>query len=114
MHSHLSALGDDMQFAGPTGLKPPISGRQYHWDLDLESNVGRLALPDSRVGGVEVPLHTFLGCMGVAPRFGESIHTVDAGRHGGNLDCPEVCGGVQVHLPVNVPGGNVHRVTDEE
>lgn len=105
VHSHLSALGDDIQFFGPTGLKLPISGRRYDWDLDLERNVGRLALPDSRIGEVEIPLHTFLGCIGVAPRFGEAIHTVDAGRHGGNLDCPEVCSGVDVHLPVNVPRG---------
>jgi acetamidase/formamidase len=54
---------------------------------------------------VEIPLHPFLGCIGVAPRWGESIHTVDAGPHGGNLDCAEICSGAEIHFPVNVPGG---------
>ncbi|MBM4049805.1 MAG: acetamidase [Planctomycetes bacterium] len=104
VHSHLAALGDDMQFVGPTGLKPPIQGRRYEWKLDLERGVARLELPQSRVGRVEIPTHPFLGCVGVAPRWGERLNTVDAGNHGGNLDCPEIVSGVAVHLPVNVPG----------
>lgn len=106
VHSHLSLLGDDMFFVGPTGLKPPIPGRAYNWELTgTDLDTARIDLPNSRIGQVEIPTHPFLGCVGVAPRWGESIHTVDAGNHGGNLDCPEVRSGVTMHLPVFVPGG---------
>lgn len=105
VHSHLGVLGDDVHFVGPTGLKPPIEGRTYNWFLDIERYVARLDLPRSARGSIEIPTHPFLGCMGVAPRWGEFINTVDAGHHGGNLDCLEVCQGATIHLPVNVPGG---------
>ena len=105
VHGHLAALGDDMIFVGPTGLKPPIEGRRYDWTLDRARGTARLELPRSKIGHVEIPTHTFLGCCGTAPRWGEFIHTVDVRNHGGNMDCPEVCGGVDVHLPVNVEGG---------
>lgn len=104
VQAHLAVLGDDLRFVGPTGLKPPIEGRRYDWKLDRERGTARLDLPRSRVGSVEIPTHPFLGCVGVAPRWGEFIHTVDAGNHGGNLDCPEIRTGAVVHFPVNVPG----------
>ena len=104
VQAHLAVLGDDMRFIGPTGLKPPIEGRRYDWRLDRPRGTARLDLPRSRIGGVEIPTHPFLGCVGVAPRWGESIHTVDAGQHGGNLDCAELRTGAVLHLPVNVPG----------
>lgn len=104
VQGHLAVLGDDMRFVGPTGLKPPIVGRRYDWRLDRAAAVGSLSLPDSRIQALEIPLHPFLGCIGVAPRWGESIHTVDAGPHGGNLDCVEICRGAEVHFPVNVRG----------
>lgn len=33
VHSHLSLLGDDMTFVGPTGLKPPIEGARTDGNL---------------------------------------------------------------------------------
>lgn len=106
VNGHLGLLGDDMTFVGPTGLKPPVAGRPYHWDLlGPDRSVARVELPESRIGSVEIPTHPFLGCVGVAPRWGEHRHTVDAGNHGGNLDCPEVRSGVTMQLPVFVPGG---------
>ncbi len=118
VQEHLAVLGDDMHFVGPTGLKPPITGRRYEWALDVDAGLARVALPDSRIGEVSIPIHLFLGCIGVAPRWGEHINTVDARNHGGNLDCPEVCTGAQVHLPVNVPGallmfGDAHAAQGE-
>lgn len=104
VQSHLAVLGDDMRIAGPTGLKPPITGRRYDWKLDRQRGMARLELPQSRIGDVEIPLHPFLGCIGVAPRWGEFIHTVNAGPHGGNMDCADLCTGAEVHFPVNVPG----------
>lgn len=105
VQAHLAVLGDDLRFVGPTGLKPPVIGRRYDWQLDRDSGTGFLDLPRSRVGRVRIPLHPFLGCVGVAPRWCQSIHTVDAGAHGGNLDCREIRTGTQLHLPVSVSGG---------
>ena len=93
---------------GPTNFTPPVwpekEVREFRWELDLAANVGRLALPKSRVRRAEVPLHPFLGCIGVAPERGETRMTMTAGRHGGNMDCPQVRPGVTVYLPVFVPG----------
>ena len=105
VHSHLSLLGDDMTFVGPTGLKPPIQGRAYHWALQGKDHTqAHLKLPNSRIGAVTIAAHPFLGCFGVAPRWGEAIHSVDAGNHGGNMDCPLIRSGNTIHLPVFVPG----------
>lgn len=102
---HLAVLGDDMQFVGPTGLKPPVKGRSYEWALDTERGVASVQLPESAVTRVQIPTHPFLGCIGTAPRWGETINTVDARNHGGNLDCMKVATGAAIYLPVSVPGG---------
>lgn len=105
VHSHLSFLGDDMMFVGPTGLKPPIEGRAFQWAISPDRSSLSVELPNSAMGHVTIPAHPFLGCLGVAPRWGEVRHTVDAGNHGGNLDCPALGSGCTIHLPVFVPGG---------
>ena len=66
--------------------------------------MARLALPKSRRKEVEIPLHSFLGCVGVAPEHGESHTTMTPSRHGGNMDCPTVTAGNTIYLPVFVPG----------
>ncbi|MHB0858360.1 MAG: acetamidase/formamidase family protein [Anaerolineae bacterium] len=93
----------------------PIAPLWYTWELDLERNVGRLALPNSRLAQVEAPLHPFLGSIGVAPRFGRIEPTLTPGEYGGNMDCVETCEGVTLFLPVWVEGaylsfGDVHAL----
>ncbi|HIE50863.1 MAG TPA: acetamidase [Armatimonadetes bacterium] len=94
-------------------LNPPLEPQRYEWTLDLTHNVGRLELPHSRVGAVEIPLHPFLGSLGVAPRFGRVETTLTPGEYGGNMDCVETKVGTTVYLPVWVRGayllfGDVH------
>lgn len=91
----------------------PIREIWYEWTLDLERQVGVLELPNSRLRRVEVPMHPFIGSIGVAPRFGRVETTLTPGEYGGNMDCIETREGAVLHLPVWVQGaylafGDVH------
>jgi len=97
-------------FGGLEGLlevSPPltrfsqIKGRKVIYEL----NDGR---------EIEVPVEPFIGTIGVSPKS-EAISTVAPGKHGGNMDAPEVCPGNRLYLPVAVKGallglGDVHAV----
>lgn len=86
-------------------LNDPLPTHRYHWDLDFERNVGVLKLPESKIGEVAVPLHPFLGSIGVAPRFGRVEMSLTPGEYGGNMDCVETREGVTIHFPVFADGG---------
>ncbi|MGH2557675.1 MAG: acetamidase/formamidase family protein [Thermomicrobiales bacterium] len=63
---------------------------------------------------IRIPLRPMLGTIGTAPDL-ESPRSATVGKHGGNLDCPEVSSGNVVSLPVEVPGallflGDAHAV----
>jgi amidase len=53
---------------------------------------------------VNIPLHPFLGCIGVAPANGEARSSIVPAEVGGNMDAPEVSAGNTLYLPVNVSG----------
>jgi len=53
---------------------------------------------------VKIPLHPFLGCIGVAPANGEARSSIVPAEFGGNMDAPEVSVGNTLYLPVNVAG----------
>jgi len=63
---------------------------------------------------IEVSVKPFIGTIGVSPAS-EAISTTAPGKHGGNMDAPEVCQGNRLYLPVAVKGallglGDVHAV----
>ncbi|MCC7491991.1 MAG: acetamidase/formamidase family protein [Fimbriimonadaceae bacterium] len=94
-------------------LNDPLPNRMFEWQLDLTREVGRLELPDSQIGAVEIPLEPFVGSIGVAPRYGRVETTLAPGEYGGNLDCCETRVGATLYLPVWVPGallcfGDIH------
>jgi len=94
---------------------PPIETAFTDWRLDLARNVGILEMPNSRLKRVEVPMHPFLGSIGVAPRFGRVEMTLAPGEYGGNMDCVDTCEGATLYLPVWVEGayllfGDVHAL----
>ena len=103
-------------FGGFTGEGPgrelllhrPLPGRRFEWRLDRRRNVGVLKLTRSKVKRVEVPLHPFLGSIGVAPRFGRVETALTPGEYGGNMDCVETRAGATLYLPVSVKGGLLH------
>ena len=87
-------------------LAPDLAETMWRYEVDAKRNVARTTSRDGRHSW-EVPLAPFLGCLGVAPTWGEARSTIVPGPFGGNMDCPEVCAGNSVYLGVNVPGALV-------
>jgi amidase len=84
-------------------LQAPLPERIWYYPIDTATNTATFTALDSDFS-VAIPLHPFLGCIGVAPPMGESRASVTPGEWGGNMDSPEVSAGHTVYLPVNVPG----------
>jgi len=94
-------------------LNEPVPESKFDWQLDLERNIGILELKESKRKRIEIPLHPFLGSIGVAPRFGRIETSLAPGEYGGNMDCVETKEGTTLYLPVWVRGayfafGDVH------
>lgn len=94
-------------------LNEPVPESKFDWQLNLERNVGVLELKESKLKRIEIPLHPFLGSIGVAPRFGRIEMSLTPGEYGGNMDCIETKEGTTLYLPVWVRGaylafGDVH------
>jgi acetamidase/formamidase len=53
---------------------------------------------------VRIPMHPFLGCIGVAPANSEARSSIVPAEFGGNMDAPEVSVGNTLYLRVNVTG----------
>jgi len=86
-------------------MNESLKERYYQWRLDLKRNVGILELQESKLKRVEVPLHPFIGAIGVAPRFGRVETALTPGEYGGNMDCVETGEGTILYFPVFVRGG---------
>ena len=94
-------------------LNEPVPERKFDWQLDLKRNIGILELTESKLKRIEIPLHPFIGSIGVAPRFGRVETSDTPGEYGGNMDCIETKEGTTLYLPVWVRGaylafGDVH------
>ncbi len=94
-------------------LNEPVPESKFDWQLNPERNVGVLELKESKLKRIEIPLHPFLGSIGVAPRFGRVEMSLTPGEYGGNMDCIETKEGTTLYLPVWVRGaylafGDVH------
>ena len=70
-------------------------------NIPLDAGTMRARLP----WGLDLPLHPFMGVMGVAPppAWGR-ISSIVPRAHGGNLDNKELGPGASLFLPVQVPG----------
>lgn len=97
----LSALTADR--STPMLNDPPPSQR-FVWKLDLKKMTGTLALPNSRMKSVTVPLSPMLGRIATAPPGEESWGGLWPGEFGGNLDVPDIREGATVYLPIFHPG----------
>jgi len=99
-------------FGGLTGegpgktlfLNDPLPEKSFGWQLDLERNVGTLELENSRLKQIRIPLHPFIGTIGIAPRFGRIESSLTPGEYGGNMDCVETKEGTTIYFPVWVVG----------
>src|SRR3981081_4047055 len=84
-------------------LHPPLPERVWFYPIDHAANKATLQALDSEFP-VKIPMHPFLGCIGVAPANGEARSSLVPAEFGGNMDSPEASVGNTVYLPVNVPG----------
>jgi acetamidase/formamidase len=84
-------------------LGAPIPKREWVYEIDTKAKVAVFKAHDSDYQ-VKIPLHPFLGCVGVAPADGEARSSIVPAEFGGNMDAPEASVGNTLYLPVNVPG----------
>jgi amidase len=84
-------------------LNPPIPERIYFYPIDRAAGTATFQAQDSKFS-VKMPIHNFLGCIGVAPAGGEARSSIVPAEFGGNMDAPEVSVGNILYLPVNAPG----------
>ena len=84
-------------------LHAPLPERIWFYPIDKAGNTATFKALDSDFS-VKIPLHPFLGCIGVAPAGGEARSSVVPAEFGGNMDAPEASVGNTLYLPVNVPG----------
>ena len=84
-------------------LGGPIPRGNWTYVIDRSNNTATFKANDSAYT-VPIPLHPFLGCVGVAPANGEARSSIVPAEFGGNMDAPEATAGNTLYLPVNVPG----------
>ncbi len=84
-------------------LGGPIPQKTWIYPVDAATNTATFNALDSKYS-VKIPLHPFLGCVGVAPADGEMRSSIVPAEYGGNMDAPEASAGNTLFLPVNVPG----------
>lgn len=81
----------------------PIAKSEWVYEINKTENVALFKARDSAYQ-VKIPLHPFLGCVGVAPANGEVRSSIVPAEFGGNMDAPESSAGNTLYLPVNVSG----------
>jgi amidase len=85
-------------------LEPPLPERIWYYHIDHASNTATYKALDSDFS-VQIPMHPFFGCIGVAPANGEARSSIVPAEFGGNMDSPEASVGNTVYFPVNMKGG---------
>jgi amidase len=84
-------------------LNPALPERIWFYPINHSTNMATYKAHDSDFS-VQIPLHPFWGCIGVAPANGEARSSIVPAEFGGNMDAPEVSPGNTLYLPVNVQG----------
>ena len=87
----------------PVLEKEPLAEKIWFYPIDHADNTATFQALDSKYK-VKIPMHPFLGCIGVAPANGEARSSIVPAEFGGNMDAPEVSAGNTLYLPVNVAG----------
>src|SRR3954447_5992249 len=83
-------------------LHAPVPEKIWFYAIDRVKNEATFSALDSPFT-TRVPLHPFLGCLGVAPAL-EARSSVAPAEHGGNMDAPEASAGNTAYFPVTVRG----------
>lgn len=88
----------------PIAKKTWRSAKLVKWQINLEKQNGSPMDTSMRLQHLSVPLHPFLGCIGVAPEGDKPTGTGASGPYGGNLDFSYNTTGATIYLPVFHPG----------
>jgi amidase len=83
-------------------LHTPVPEKIWFYAIDRARNEATFSALDSKFS-TRIPLHPFLGCLGVAPAL-ESRSSVTPAEHGGNMDAPEASAGNTAYFPVTQKG----------
>jgi len=94
-------------------LSPALPRTSWSYPIDRAAGVATFTAHDPLFGSgskfsVKIPMHPFLGCVGVAPDLGETRDSLVPEAFGGNMDSSESSVGNTLYLPVNVPGALVY------
>jgi amidase len=84
-------------------LHAPLPQRIWLYPIDRATNTATFRAKDSDFS-VQIPLHPFFGCIGVAPAGGEARSSIVPAEFGGNMDIPEATVGNTLYFPVSVAG----------
>jgi len=76
------------------------SAKLVKWNLDLTSNTATPAKEYEHLSSLRIPLHPFLGSIGVAPPGTKGISSGAFGPWGGNLDFSAITANSTLYLPV--------------
>jgi amidase len=88
-------------------LNHDLPERIWFYPIDKANNTATFKASDSDFT-TKIPLHPFLGCIGVAPADGEARSSLVPAEFGGNMDSPEASVGNTLYLPVNVIGAMLY------
>ena len=83
-------------------LHTPVPEKIWFYAIDRARNEATFSALDSKFQ-TRIPLHPFLGCLGVAPAL-ESRGSIVPAEHGGNMDAPEASAGNTAYFPVTQKG----------
>lgn len=88
----------------------PGRGTLIPWDIDVEKQTvsPRLRPQDKSGWKIELPARPMLGCIGVAPAYGEVRTSGPSGNYGGNMDYNDIVEGSTVLLPVFAGGAYLY------
>ncbi|PHQ93622.1 MAG: hypothetical protein COB40_13840 [Marinosulfonomonas sp.] len=75
------------------------------WSIDQKAKTVKLAEPSAALKNMVLPLQPMIGCLGVAPRLGQSISTETSAEHGGNMDYRLLGPRTTIWFPVATDGG---------
>jgi acetamidase/formamidase len=84
-------------------LNPDLPRHSWAYVINQQTGSATYQARDSNFS-VPIPLHPFLGCVGVAPSLGETRSSLVPAEFGGNMDASESSVGNTLFLAVNVPG----------
>ena len=88
----------------PQGKQMWRNAKLVKWNLDTINNMATPAKNYENLSRLKIPLHPFLGSIGVAPAEKKSISSGGFGTWGGNLDFRAITKSATLYLPVSHAG----------